>query len=115
MAKKYDVDQLKRKDVKQKFTIELRNRFACLEVEESHEPTYESMENEWKTTKTIYKETAEKVLGFKKRNRKPWISSKTLDLIDDRRLLKNSVYDAKSERIRDRRTVEYRDKAREIK
>ena len=73
------------------------------------------MEEQWKTTKEVYNETAQKVLGYKKRNRKPWISDKTWESIDERRLLKSSVEEAKSERIRNKKSDEYAEKAKEVK
>ena len=53
----------------------------------------------WHQFSKIYNATAEKVLGRKKRNNKPWISAKSWSIIEERKQLKSKMETAKSERI----------------
>ena len=52
----FNINKLRAPEVKQKFTIELRNRFSALETEYGEEE--------------VYKDTAESVLGFRKKKDK---------------------------------------------
>lgn len=115
-SRKYDLQKLQQKETKQKFTVELRNRFSCLTEEDAETDTVTGlMEHRWKNFKQTYNETAEKVLGFQKRKDKPWISLDTWKKIDERKEVKKKVDDAKSARIKERKKTEYSEKAREVK
>ena len=130
--RRYNYQKLMQKEVKQKFTIELKNRFSCLQVEESEVdnslqveeseadssegPTVNTrLEQQWKTFKDSYNETAKKVLGFQRGSNKPWISDDSWDRIDERKEVKKKMLDAKSARIKERFNADYREKAREAK
>jgi hypothetical protein len=71
------VSRLQHRATKEKFTLELRNRFSCLQVEddENEESNAEdsTVEKKWRNFRDVYNQTAEKVLGFRKRKVKPWI------------------------------------------
>lgn len=116
---RFNVNQLKLKDVKHKFTIELRNRFSCLEEEgeiiDVDVDLQKSLDQNWKLIKETYNKTAEKVLGRRKGKQKPWISNESWSKIDERRSLKAKVDEAKSDRIKQKRNIEYSEKAREVK
>ena len=116
--RRFDYRKLEKKEVKQKFTIELKNRFSCLQVDEpdddsSEEPTVNArLEQQWKTFKDNYNETAKKVLGFQRGSNKPWISDDSWDSIDRRNAVKKKMLDAKSERIKQKFKSDYSEKAR---
>ena len=55
---------------KSRFSVELRNRFAALEVEENINEDCIQMEK-------VYTETAEKVLGRTKKETKQWLREET--------------------------------------
>ena len=96
--------------------MELKNRFSSLAVDEDEaDSVVEVMERRWKNLKEAYNETAEKVLGFQKRKNKPWISLESWKKVDERKELRKKVDDSKSVRIKERRKVEYTEKAREVK
>ena len=105
---KYDVNKLKIREVREEFVLELRNRFSCLaegepengEVLNNEEDDY--VEGCWRKAKVAYNETAKKVLGYRKRESKVWVSVSTWKEIEERRKLKKKVNDAKSERERGR-------------
>ena len=118
-VKKYDTSKLRDKATREKFTLALRNRFSCLEVEEDENEVPQSIDNavekKWKNFKNIYNETAEKVLGFRKRKVKPWISAESWKLIEERGKLKDATEDAKSQRIKERKKEQHRMKDTEAK
>ena len=74
-----------------------------------------AVEKKWKNFKNIYNETAEKVLGFRKRKVKPWISVESWKLIEERGKLKVATEDAKSQRIKERKKEQHRMKDTEAK
>ena len=87
-VKKYDTSKLKQRTTREKFTLELRNRFSCLQVEddESDEsnPEVSTVEKKWRNFKDTYNQTAEKVLGYRKKKVKPWISPDSWRQIGER-------------------------------
>jgi len=101
--KKYNTAKLKVPEVAQKFKIELRNRFSCLADEEANnsddQAQVQDLENDWKKIKETYQKTAEKVLGFRSRPNKPWISADSWKEIDNRKQLKRKMDSTRSERV----------------
>ena len=83
-------------DVQREFVLELRNRFGCLKIEETGDNEEDetdrrtevdsNIEQCWKRVKETFNETAKNVLGFKKRRSKNWISAKSWEKIERRRL-----------------------------
>ena len=117
-VRKFDTSKLRDKAVRDKFTLELRNRFSCLEVEddqEQAEPDETEVEKTWTNFKDVYNKTAEKVLGFRRRKMKPWISTDSWRHVEERGLIKQAVDEAKSERIKNQKREQYRQKDTEVK
>ena len=76
---RYDVS-----DISEQYRVEVANRFRALQlVEEEKEP--EELANE---IRDIMAEAAEKHINKKKKVNQPWISKTTLDLIEERKVLK---------------------------
>ena len=118
-VKKYDISRLQHRATKEKFTLELRNRFSCLQEEddENEESNAEdsTVERKWRDFRDAYNQTAEKVLGFRKRKVKPWISPDSWREIEARGKIKQAVDGAKSARIKERKKQQYREKDVEVK
>ena len=76
---KYNVGKLKQQDTKQAFQISLYNRFQVLQTEEQ-----ETVEHRWTTFREAVVGACEDVLGQSKTNRKPWISDRTWQKVEDR-------------------------------
>ena len=91
--------------------MELRNRFSTPEAssEMEVEPTINS---KWNTIKTIYYETAQKVLGFKQRGAKEWISANTWQRVEERKQLKAKMLKTKSQRLLEKTKMSYKNKDR---
>ena len=119
--RRFNYQKLEQKEVKQKFTIELKNRFSCLQVDEtdeehSEEPTVNAkLEKRWRNFKDSYNDTAKKVLGFQRGSNKPWISEGSWDKIDRRNEVKKKMLNAKSARIKKRFEADFKEEAREAK
>ena len=110
--RRFDLKRLEEPRVKEEFNIELRNRFELLEGEEDET---ENLEKNWKNITGIYKGTAEKVLGFRKKENKEWITSQTLDRVKERKEIKSKLLNEKSEREQQTLKEEYQRKDREVK
>ena len=80
---------------KSRFSVELRNRFAALEVEENINEGCIQMEK-------IYTETAEKVLGQTKKENTQWLREETWKAIDQRQMIHGKIHSTKSERRKNR-------------
>ena len=112
LRKVYCIDKLKDRQIKQEFSLKLKNRFSILEdtTDEEHE-----VESTWKIIKDNYNKTAEEVLGYRNRDRKDWISDQTWQKIEDRKKIKAKMNTAKSDRLRDRLKDQYSAKDKEVK
>ena len=94
--------------LKLRFSVELRNRFAALEVEENINEDCVQIEK-------VYTETAEKVLDRTKKEIKQWLREETWKAIDQRQMIHDKIHSTKSERRKNKLRVEYKTKDREVK
>ncbi|KAJ8023436.1 hypothetical protein HOLleu_35883 [Holothuria leucospilota] len=62
-----------------------------------------------------YNQTAKYVLGLKKKNQIPWISPKSLKIVDERKSIKIKMDSSKSCRIKEMLHSEYKVKDKEVK
>ena len=93
---------------KERFGIELRNRFQVLIADPDNEITLDTF------NKTLF-ETGEKVLGFKRRKKEEWIRTETWDKINERKTMKHKLNATKSERIRNRLKARHSELNKEVK
>ncbi|KAI0229379.1 hypothetical protein LSAT2_020211, partial [Lamellibrachia satsuma] len=75
----------------------------------------EEVEKQWQDFEDAYKETAQEVLGYKKKGQKPWISKESWELVEERKRLKNNIEQTKSDRIKQNYMDKYRCKDKEVK
>ena len=72
--------------------MELRNRFEILQREEPEDDETDQPEVELEKANSIleraYNMTAKKVVGYKTKKVKPWISNESWDLIEQRKAIK---------------------------
>ncbi|MGH0144983.1 UNVERIFIED_CONTAM: hypothetical protein FKN15_031142 [Acipenser sinensis] len=88
------------------YSIEVRNKFQALQNEAS--PADDDDVNvKWNPIKTEYCQSSEKVLGFKKREHKEWISAATWALIQQRKNIKYKINQTSSESQKDRLRIQY--------
>ena len=88
---RFDTQKLENEMLKSRFSVELRNRFAALELEENINEDCVQMKN-------VYTETAEKVLGRTNKKNKQWLRSETWKAIDQRQMIHDKILCTKSER-----------------
>ena len=113
-VKKYNVIKLQEKATKDKFSLELKNRFRALENEQE-EDGGDVVEHKWEKFKDTYNSVAKQVLGYRRKKTKPWISPNTWKQIDERAEMKQKVDSAKSDRIKAEKREGYRIKDKEVK
>jgi hypothetical protein len=122
--KRLDISRLRDPTIKEEFSLELRNRFSALAdltqdgdqeeaANDGDDPA--GVQEKWDNIKKVYLETAEKVVGYKKRKNKEWITEVTWKKINERKRLKDKVLCTKSPRLQEHAKQEYRAKDREVK
>ena len=83
---KYDTQKLENDGCRRHFPLELRNRIEILQREEPEDDETDQPEAELEKANSIlekaYHMTAKKVLGYKTKKVKPWISKESWDLIE---------------------------------
>ena len=116
--KRFDTHKLQNHAIHRMFTIQLKNRFQALAVEEQMTDGGEEQEGQVERKRKImeeaYVKTAEEVLGYKKKKNKPWFSQEAWTLVDQRKAIKQKLIGARSERLKQRWQDEYRQKDREV-
>ena len=112
--RRFDTGKLRDPKKKHEFRLELKNRFRILEdLEESDE--LGSVEDNWQKVQKTYRETSEKILGYRRQVHKEWITPGTWKLIDKRRGLKKRVCQTQSERLKGRLREQYSDCNKQVK
>jgi F0F1-type ATP synthase beta subunit len=100
--KRINVQKFNLPEIKEEFKLVLRNRFSILEA-----LTDTGIINrKWTQVKGVFIETSEKILGFKERNRKAWITEETWKMIQERKKAKGKL-NGYQENDRDRLVKEY--------
>ena len=113
LRKVFNTDKLKDRQIRQEFTIKLKNRFRLLEnLDEDDEQV---VDKTWDVIKDNYNKTAEDVLGYKTKERKDWISDQTWQKIEDRKKIKSKLNAAKSDRLKVKLKSDYTAKDKQIK
>lgn len=100
---------------RRQFRLELKNRFEILQREEPEDDKTDQPEAELEKENGIlekaYNMTAKKVLGYKTKKVKPWISKES----SLSREIKLKLDGTNSKRLKEKRRVEYKTKDREVK
>ena len=105
-GRQFDTNKLKNADTKQAFQHELKNRFEVLANDQ---------EMNIDIFNQAFRETSEKVIGFKKKKKEEWISSETWERIDERKGIKQKINSTRSERIKAQLKQLYSEKDKEVK
>ena len=113
---KFDIQKLKKEDVLNAFTIELKNRYQP--VLEDETPTVldeDEIERDYQVLEKAFTEVADEVLARPKKKRKPWISEQSWLFVDQREELNKKILSTRSERVKKRLRMEYKEKNRVVK
>ncbi|XP_071484953.1 craniofacial development protein 2-like [Diadema antillarum] len=68
--RRFDFDRLRDPKVKSAFTLELRNRFQALQDLEVEEPTQEIIDTAWKEVETVFSESSQTCIGYRRENKR---------------------------------------------
>ena len=79
------------------------------------EGNVKGLEETWLTTKKIWLDTCEEVLGKKTRTHKEWITRETIGLIDARRLKKTKLNNSRTRAAKAEAQQEYKEAHRLVK
>ena len=74
----------------------------------------EDIEEIWEHQRKAYVQSAEKVLGYRKGKSKPWISEDSWNLMSERKDIKKKIESTRSERLKDRKRENYREKDKQV-
>ena len=113
---RFNVAFLKDQTIRDRFNVEVKNRFQILENHDEEENTEEvDVEDHWSAVKTGWTDACQKVLGQRKPHHKPWITKKTLDLIEDRKKRKDTLNSSKTRAGKTRAQEEYSQAMKDVK
>ena len=102
--------------MKAAFILQLKNRFQALaDMSDNTQKGPDDANIKWEQIKNAYSNSSEVCLGIKQKKRKEWITADTCKVLADRRALKNKLMEARSERIKDKYKLQYRETDRTVK
>ena len=110
---RFEVSKLKDLEVRNAFKLALHNRFEGLQQLMEEEEL--SVDDEWRQIEQGYVETCELVLGRAKANRKEWISKETWELIEQRKVAKNTTNMVRTRNQKRDASKRYQELNREVK
>ena len=113
LRKRYDISRLNDKKIQELFKLELTNRFQILSDMESVEN--ETIEEKWREIRTTFTEASEKVLGFKEKNKKDWMTQQTWEKIRERKRVKDKMNVCKTRAKKIELQNKYTKKNQEVK
>jgi hypothetical protein len=114
LRKRCDVSKLKDDaNVRESFKTELKNRFQALTDMENVES--ETIEENWRKIQTAFTEASDRVLGFKKKIKKDWMTQQTLEKIREWKNVKEAMNACKTRTRKVELQNKYAEKNREVK
>uniref|UniRef100_A0A3B1KAX6 Endonuclease/exonuclease/phosphatase domain-containing protein n=1 Tax=Astyanax mexicanus TaxID=7994 RepID=A0A3B1KAX6_ASTMX len=110
--KHLDVAKLRCPKTNKEFCLELKNSFSVLAKSVDEDL---NTQDKWENIKKSYVGAATKVLGYRKRGNKEWLTPGTWQRIEERKQLKAKMLSTKSPRLHEQVQKAYKDKDREVK
>ena len=110
---KSNIIKLQQPAIKAQFALKLRNTYEILQ--DYDETDEEDVEEQWQDFEDAYKETAQEVLGYKKKGQNPWISKESWELEEEKTLLKNNIEQTQSDMNKQNYMDKYRCTDKEMK
>ena len=104
---------MKDPEVRSVFKLGMHNRFEGLQQLMEEEEL--SVDDEWRLIEQGYVETCEQVLGRAKANSKEWISKETWEVIEQRKVAKNTMNMARTRKQKRDANKRYQELNREVK
>ena len=113
---KFNAQQFQDIGTSELYQVPLHNWFQALQLLQQQEAeTPRSLEDTWKGLKSIWKETCKEVVGRWKTNIKPWLSTKTIMKVSERRGKKEVLNRSKTRATKATAEKEYQEANKEVK
>ena len=103
----FDISKFRNVATRNRFCIEIRNRFEVLEEESIGTADESSVHSDWDSIVKTYHTVATCTLGFKQKSHKEWLSADTWDAIAERKRAKGKLIGAKSTRLKEKLQTQY--------
>ena len=110
---KYNVNALKDPHKREEFSITLKNKFEILQ--ELYEEKEDSVLNRWQKVKETLRSSCQEVVGPRKHQQKEWITTETMNKIEDRKNKKAAVNSSRTRAAKAKAQEEYKEAHREVK
>ncbi|KAJ8412732.1 hypothetical protein AAFF_G00116830 [Aldrovandia affinis] len=114
-GRQLDIGKLKCQNINKEFVLELRNRFGALGTLADSTDEDPDIHTKWETIKNTYVEAATKILGYRDKKNKEWLTPGTWQKIEQRKQLKAKVLNTKSLRLQKQVQEAYKTKDKEVK
>ena len=112
---RYDTTKLKDEKLRKAFTIALKNRYELPKEEEREQVHEENIEREFNVMMKAHTEAAKTVLGKPRRKKKPWISDRSSNLIEEREEIDRKTLGTRPERVKSQLRKKYGEKKSGVK
>jgi hypothetical protein len=104
-TKRFNVKMLREPKVREVFNLTLRNRFQALSIDDDDDD--DNIEERWTLLTKAYSESAQEVIGHRKKSDKEWMSEDTWQAIANRKNEKAKILQCKSERLKELQQQKY--------
>ena len=108
---KFNTQKLKDKETRDTFCITIKNKFEALNSLTEETP----LEEQWNDIKKTFIESCQETLGKREFNMKPWMSTNTWKLIEERRKLKDQINCCTNEEDKNNLRRDYTNQDKEVK
>ena len=81
----YDLNMLKKEDIRKRYAVEVKNRFEALNIEEAQQTEEEIIERKWSSFKESINEATKVVPKKDKKKDKDWMTEEIKDLMKQRK------------------------------
>ena len=110
-----DIRKLKHQNTNNEFVSELKKHFCVLGAQTDPTDETPDINTKWETIKNIYVGAATKILGYKEKKNKDWLTCGTWQKIEQRKQLKAKMLNIKSPRLQKQAQDAYKTKDKEVK
>ncbi|XP_078024442.1 uncharacterized protein LOC144463575 [Epinephelus lanceolatus] len=110
-----DIRKLKSQNINKEFVLELKNRFCVLGAQADSTDKAPDINTKWETIRNTYVGAATKILGYREKKNKDWLTPGTWQKIEQRKQLKAKMLNTKSLRLQKQAQESYKIKDKEVK
>ena len=111
---KYNINAFKDPKIREEFSIALKNKFEVLQ-DMNEEGEEDTVPGRWQKVKETLRSTCQEVIGPRKHQQKDWITTETMEKIEDRRKKKADVNNSRTRTAKAQAKEKYKEAHREVK